>query len=214
MQLAPGQMGFFVPTAATMQVDGMFGEGLTVTGTPTYTLDANGTYVTYTSGTVSGNEAGISSAILCRRDAQFWGQVRFKLPTTTSVRMFIGWTNQTLATMAGSDTPAGEYWGISYSTVRGDANWQLLDSDGVTVTATDLGVAVSTNWLHWRNVGFASVGLGLLFSSVMASLGGSSAANGPASTTGLRFVAVVETQTGAARTLMIQQGLLAQTVAA
>lgn len=68
----------------------------------------------------------------------------FQFVATTSVRGFIGYTDQTAATMLAADNPAGNYVGLSYSSARGDTTWKIATKDGTTQTLTDTTVARNT----------------------------------------------------------------------
>jgi hypothetical protein len=66
----------------------------------------------------------------------------------TGARTFAGLTNQTMATMVGSDNPAGHYAGFQYSTNRGDTNWQFVTKDNTTQNATDTGLVFSAQKVY------------------------------------------------------------------
>jgi hypothetical protein len=56
------------------------------------------------------------------------------ISATTDVRFFLGFTDQTLATMLASDNPAGNYFGIQFSTSRDSGTANVA----VVITATTL----------------------------------------------------------------------------
>lgn len=68
-----------------------------------------------------------------------------ELPQITDIRAFVGFTDQTLATMNGSDNPAGNYVGMQFSSARGDTNWQFVYKDGTTQTVVDSGTPPGTD---------------------------------------------------------------------
>lgn len=69
----------------------------------------------------------------------------FRIDSAANIRLFIGYTNQTLATMLGADNPAGVYFGLQFSTARADTNWQWVEKGvGGTQVLTDSGVAAGT----------------------------------------------------------------------
>lgn len=57
---------------------------------------------------------------------------KLHLRNVTDIRLFAGFTDQTAATMLASDNPAGNYFGIQFSTARGDPRIQCVSKDGTT----------------------------------------------------------------------------------
>lgn len=124
----------------------MIGDSITTVGAVSSVgLDDDGNMVNWATGAVSGNDGGIQMLTLHRRNFNPITHVRFKLQETASMRMFCGFTDQTLAVMVGSDDPAGNYAGLQYSTPRGDTNFQWATKDNVTQNLTNSGVAATTN---------------------------------------------------------------------
>jgi hypothetical protein len=86
---------------------------------------------------------------------------------STGSRFFVGFTDQSVATMLGSDSPVGHRFGFRYVNVNGgvtDTNFQVVTRDGTTQTATNTSVALAQNkwyrfWLHIQPnyLSFASV---------------------------------------------------------
>jgi hypothetical protein len=193
--------------ASPFITDGGLLRGITVTGTPSRLEDAAGLglYVRFTSGAVSGNDAGIeqTNAVL---DRDFvagteiaWIYVKFRLPTITSVRSFIGLSDQSLATMVGADNPAGNYFGLHFSTPRGDANLQWVNKNGTTQTITN-STKPPGPWQFVR----IRLTSSLMFAQLMDSNFQNPVAklvttNIPAKTVNMRLIAGVETETAAAR---------------
>ncbi|MGH7157706.1 MAG: beta strand repeat-containing protein [Candidatus Saccharimonadales bacterium] len=64
-------------------------------------------------------------------------------PSSTNVRIWAGLTDQDLATMAGSATPAGKFAAFRYDTGASDATWKCITRDGATATTADSGVAIA-----------------------------------------------------------------------
>lgn len=59
---------------------------------------------------------------------------------STGSRIFVGLTNQTMATSAGADNPTGTYCGFFRRHVNGaaqDTNWQFVTKDGTTLNVID-----------------------------------------------------------------------------
>ncbi|HEU5187390.1 MAG TPA: hypothetical protein VFT87_02700, partial [Candidatus Saccharimonadales bacterium] len=63
----------------------------------------------------------------------------------TSVRTWIGLTNQTIATMGASATPAGAYAAFRYDTGAGDATWQCVTRNGASSTVTNSSIAINND---------------------------------------------------------------------
>ena len=61
--------------------------------------------------------------------------------TLTTVRVWLGVSNQTAATMSGNANPAGNYAAFRFDTGAGDANFKCITKDGTTQNIIDSGVA-------------------------------------------------------------------------
>ena len=213
MMFAPGQTGWMWPTARSttplMDYIGLF-VGMTETfSTQTITLDSNGRYVTFNTSTTSGNEAGIETPnTICQRLNAFLSQISFALTSTANVRMFIGWTNQTLATMVSSDQPAGRYFGLQYSASRGDTTFYWTrKNDAGTFTATNTTVNVDTAWHKFRCLGGAVAVICSLFNNALTTEEKTNLiSNIPSNSNSLSFVAGIETETTVAKGLSIKDG--------
>lgn len=70
---------------------------------------------------------------------------KFDLRHVLNLRLFIGFTNQSRATMLASDNPAGEYWGLSFSTARGDTQFKAVAKDGTTQEVVSVGLPPTTD---------------------------------------------------------------------
>ena len=66
----------------------------------------------------------------------------------TGSRIFVGITSNTMAISVGADNPVGSREGFSFSTNRGDTNWQFSTKDGVTENLVDTGMAFNVNTLY------------------------------------------------------------------
>lgn len=60
-------------------------------------------------------------------------------PVITSVRIWMGLTNQTLATMAAGADPAGHRVGVRYDTSASDPGWMMASKDNSTAINTAIG---------------------------------------------------------------------------
>lgn len=73
---------------------------------------------------------------------------KFKLTQLTTERVFIGLTSLDSDAMVASDSPTGNFVGLSFSTVRSDSDFMFIRNDGgVMPAAISSGVAKDTN-LH------------------------------------------------------------------
>lgn len=107
---------------------------------------------------------GVSSTIFLRGSLSggangFFYSARLAFPdasydqttTTTGSRIFVGLTNQTMATSVGSDNPAGNYCGFFRRHVNAaaqDTNWQFATKDGTTLNLSDTGLVFTAGKLY------------------------------------------------------------------
>jgi len=74
---------------------------------------------------------------------------RFKLPSSTSVRMFIGMTNQLPGQMTGNPTlPSGHYAGLYYNSALG-TNWRFVHAGGGGATISVQNAVETINPHHF-----------------------------------------------------------------
>lgn len=66
------------------------------------------------------------------------------IPVNTVVRVWVGTSNQTAATMSASANPAGYYAAFRYDTVAGDVNYQCITKNNVAQNIIDSGIAPGT----------------------------------------------------------------------
>jgi hypothetical protein len=72
-------------------------------------------------------------------------QARVKISATANMRVFIGFTTNTLVNMVNTDTPTGNFAGFRYSTTAGDSEWKVITRDGATaISPSSTGVAISS----------------------------------------------------------------------
>lgn len=209
-----GSAGGVDPPLSSTWSDGVWGTlapagSWTATGTPSVANDTaskRGRHMNFASGAVSGNDAGIESTLV------FWGQqgsaylFRIRLPDITSIRMFVGVSVGSLATMVGADVPGVNCLGLQFSTPRGDTNWMFHENGPLSpfTIVTNSGVAASTNAIYLQVIS-GTVNQIALLDADMVPLSSRNAGFGtrPGATTLVRIVAGVETQTAAARDLEI-----------
>jgi hypothetical protein len=110
----------------------------------------------WSTGTTSGTPAGIGSIAgqFARGSVAggangFFMNIRGALQDAsygsgaTGARIFVGMTDQTLATSVASQNPSGNRVGFSFDTGRGDTDWMVTTRDGSTETLADSGMVFS-----------------------------------------------------------------------
>lgn len=124
---------------------GYFNRG-TFTGVGVGGIDSSGCYVTMTSLGFGGPGSAVGRTTQQIYEISLPGRLSaiWRLNTNTDIRFFCGWTNQTVATMTSADNPAGDYVGITFSSIR-DTNFMWVEKDGTTQTLTSTGVTADTN---------------------------------------------------------------------
>jgi hypothetical protein len=127
----------------------------------------------------------------------------------TGARMFVGVTSNTLAVAVGADNPTGSRMGFSFSTNRGDTNWQFSTKDGTTENLIDTGMAFTVNVLYDFYVTMLEDGINCfwriddLTNSVTHE--GTTTANLPASSTYMRGGFQIATLTTTARNVRMKK---------
>jgi hypothetical protein len=127
-------------------------------------------------------------------------QTYMALTNTANARVWAGLTNQTAATMAASDNPAGNYAAFRYSTAAGDTTYKCITKDGTTQTIADSGVAPGTGGHKFEILHLASG------QTTFKIDGGWACANTthlPASSTMTRYVNTITTLTNAVRSIRV-----------
>lgn len=127
----------------------VYGDSLTLTGTRSANIDANGARLAYVTAAIIDDKAGITGVQQWRRDLNLKAYFKIKISSITAIRLFVGFADQTLATMLGSDNPAGNYCGLQYSSARPDSNFQYVNKDNTTQLLTNSNKAASTNLFHF-----------------------------------------------------------------
>jgi hypothetical protein len=123
------------------------------------------------------------------------------LTSTTSQRIWICLTDQSLAVMANSDNPAGNYACFRFSTDASDANWKLITKDGTTQNVQDSGVAVNTSGHYFEIFENSSTGQWSFW--IDNALVGASSSNIPSANTNLKYVVGGEARAAAAKDIDI-----------
>lgn len=170
-----GQLSYPMGSFQVNNVGGVGGAAGTVSdgilATPSFTAASQTTlaassigWLEMDTGTVSGTDAGIEWPLHLTivSNLLVYG---FRISAATSIRVFIGWTDQTLSTMNASDNPAGNYVGLQYSSSR-DTNWQWVTKDGTTQTLVSTGVAAANTELIVKLS--ADPGTGLINASLLS----------------------------------------------
>jgi hypothetical protein len=142
------------------------GTNVTNTGTLSHpaATEAVGYMTNFASGAVIGNTAGTGTGNtnFFRGSTSgangFFFFARLQFPdalanyanTTTGSRIFVGLTNQTMATSVGSDDPAGHRAGFSLVPARDTPsfNWKFSTKDNTTQSVADLGVAFAVSKVY------------------------------------------------------------------
>lgn len=125
----------------------VLGDDLTLLGTSFSNIqDANGFRTKLGTAAFADSDAGIQGSKIYARNINSEIYCRFKLNQISSVRAFIGFTDKDAPTMLNVDNVLGSYFGLSYSTVRGDSNFKIITEDGGnSPSVTDTGIPVDTN---------------------------------------------------------------------
>jgi hypothetical protein len=104
-----------------------------------------------TATTTVNNVANMDGRSLYRTGRNHLFEADAYFPATTdyaATRAFVGLTDQSAATMVGSDAPVGNYAGFIFSTTAGTANWYCIQGNGSTSTAVSSGVAGNSTTNH------------------------------------------------------------------
>ena len=191
-----------VSTFGTLGTPTSFGTNLTGADTAL----GNFAFLTQDTGAVINSQAGLEFPLHLVTASSPTLVNYFRISSLADVRLFIGYSDQTLATMAGSDNPAGSYIGLQFSSARGDTNWQYVAKDGTTQLLTDSGVAASTNFFILR-IGYdpAAIVHMALFNNSWSPLGSvvDLTTNLPANTISVRLNHGIQNLVAASKTLQV-----------
>lgn len=180
--------------------DGMWSTSVTAIGTNNGQRDATeGRYQDYATGATTGNNAGLRQAILLyRRDWSSYMITRIAVSSTSSIRIFIGWSSDQNE-VAGED-PLNGFSGAGIGKRSADTNWQTIHNDGTGATNfDDTGIALTTS--------FTTIEMQLDGTNFQAKIGGSSVTavttELPAATTGMAAHVQIETAANSDKTISI-----------
>lgn len=138
----------------------------------------------------------------------FFFSARVGVVDTTSIRVFTGLANQTIATMVTADNPAGHYAGFQFSTNRGDTTWQLVTKDNTTQNVVNTNVAFTANNVYQLSFNCTSTCTTISWQIDNLTTGtrttGSTSSNLPGGSTALRLVHGVSTLTTVAKNYRMQ----------
>lgn len=108
----------------------VIGDTPALSGTLTATGDFNGIWAKITCPASVNAIGGIAGDIQYTRSNDIQSFVWYKLNNITNTRIFIGFSDQTLSTMLGSDNPPGRYFGLWFSSSYDSSNLYAIGSDG------------------------------------------------------------------------------------
>lgn len=133
--------------------DGLLSGALTqpASSTNAQVIDDLGIHWTYTTGAVSGNQAGLlTNAAIFRRTHNPVLRVKFMSPaTTTNSQMLVGFSSA--SSLATTTTPLNNLHGVLVGWRNGDTTWNVLSNNGsATQTVTAEGQTVAAS--QWNNV--------------------------------------------------------------
>lgn len=130
-------------------------------------------------------------------------RVRVKLQESAAMRVWIGFSDQTLSTMVASDNPAGNYAAFRFSTDASDVNWQAVTKDNTTQGITDTGKAFDTA-VHALEVIVDNDNSKVYF-LIDDALVATRTANLPGTGLALRYVCGLETREAVAKNIRFEQ---------
>lgn len=169
----------------------------------------------FATSTTTNDQAGTSSANVAYFVGNtpgangFFYAARVGVVDTTSITVFSGMADETIANMVSADSPSASYAGYQFSSGRADANWQFVTGNTISQTVVNTGLAFTANKVYdlfftctkqcssitWeiRNVTDGTSATGVTSSNL------------PATNSALRIVLGVETETTAAKNIRMQQ---------
>lgn len=227
LQPSLAESSFFMVSPNTTTSVNAIGNSVTSVGTLSHpaATEAAGYMTNFASGATIGNTAGTGSAatnwfrgstagsngFFFYARLYFPGSLASYADTTTGSRIFVGMTNQTMATAVGSDNPAGHRAGFSLAPARDTTafNWKFSTKDNTTESVADLGVAFAASKVYDFYIYLAPQGttvyyrLDNLTDSVTTN--GSTSSNLPGTTTALRAGFQIATLNAVAKNVRMQK---------
>lgn len=122
------------------------GDNATITAnTIVNVFDANGVFNRIQTGAVTNESARVSGGLLFNREKDPAFYCRFKLGSSTNVRMFVGMTDQAADIPLFSTVPNGNYAGLYANTSLG-STFRSGRAGGSTFTTASLGVSIDVGY--------------------------------------------------------------------
>lgn len=140
--------GYYLGIGSTNGV-GLLSQSLTSVGTTGASLDATeGYFRTFDTGTTTDANAGIhQTSQFFRRDWDCYMIARIKISSTSSVRAFFGFLNDS-ADFGGSNDWLNAKEGFGIGRRSSETNWQIVKNDNTGATVfVDTGIALNTNFV-------------------------------------------------------------------
>ena len=104
--------------------------------------------------------------------------------------------------MVGSDNPAGHYFGLTYSSARGDTTFRMVRKNGTTQTLTN-SIAVDTDPHFLYLSMFPDAGSAAVQMTIDSQAALTATTTLPGNTTDMRFIAGIENLIGSSRALRL-----------
>lgn len=186
----------------------VLGDTPVYSGTLSATGDANGILAKITCFASVNSRAGFSGDVQYLRMGDIQSYVNFKFNHITNTRIFIGFSDQTLTTMTGSDSPPGHYFGLWFSDAFDPTNMYAIASDGVHSPPTRIPITTVDSNLHrlfirlFRDSGAAEVQL-QVDDNTMNGIDGIHTLGLVPQTIPLGFIAGMITKDGGAKSLQL-----------
>lgn len=186
-------------SAATLSVVGM--PAWTPSGTASLNVTSEGSFIQYLTGSVSGNEAGLTAPASYRRD---WGiefNAHVRTNAISSIRLWVGLSD---GNPSASNAPVNNFAMFRFSTGAGasgpDTNWHCRCGDGAVSSGADSGVAVAATTDYFLRMVLNSGAARFYINDVFVS---ELTANLPTATTILAPWVKATTLTSAGRAIML-----------
>lgn len=122
------------------------GDIVTASGTASAVTATTSTppMINYATNNTNGNSAGINGNTNYNSSNNPGFQTYVQIPTRTNIRIWSGFTNQTRATIGGSNNPAGDIAAFRYDTATDGTTWRCVTKNNSTINVQDSGVTVGT----------------------------------------------------------------------
>ena len=140
------QWGNWEPSSSTTNVSssGLLATSVATDSTSSSGMDSDGRYFQQNTGATLGNDGSrVSGAVCSRTELTPIIIIKFKLGQTNDTRFFAGLCS--MNTPWSADNPAGHFFGLQYSSSRGDTEFQIFRKDNVTPAVQTTSVTVDTS---------------------------------------------------------------------